>query len=88
MLYRIEILRNYVLIFDGEAETILQEDHQLEGAGRIDHATQQRFMITQRIAPAKKKVVYEKASDLMLDVCCMHGSDNISHGFVNCVARI
>ena len=26
-------------------------------------------------------------SDFTLDVCCMHFSDNISHGFVNCVAR-
>ena len=87
MFYRIEVLRNYVFVLHGEGETILQEDDELDGAGRIDHPAQERVIIMQCLAAAEEKVVYEKASDFTLDVCCMHFSDNISHGFVKCVAR-
>jgi hypothetical protein len=69
--YRVEVLRNHLIVLDGDGKTILEENDQLDGASRIDHSPKQRGVVTQCLRATKEEVSYKKTSDFRLDVVCM-----------------
>jgi len=87
MFYGIEVLWNYVLLVYGEGKMLLEEDNQIDRAGRINDSAKKRIIIPQGFAATKEKVIYEKAPNFTLDVCCVHFVDRTPPRFVKCVAR-
>jgi len=74
-LYRLEVVRNHILVFHDNCKTLLEKDNQFEDTTGVDHIIQERLIVTQCFAPAKEVVLDEKASDFTLDVCCLHVFD-------------
>src|SRR6266849_5351859 len=73
ILHGVKVLGScHLVILHGDGKTILKEHDQLDSACGIDHTTEQGRIVRKGFGTAKQEVVDQEASDLALDLCCLH----------------
>ena len=74
-LHRFQVLRDNFVIFDSNAEMVLKVGNKFEGACGVDDIALKRRVVNERVGPAEQEVIDEESSEVAVDVCRIHLSE-------------